>query len=245
MQDKISLSVKLREDTGKAVADLRSQGMVPGVVYGQGKDAKPVLADGPSLRDVYMQAGTNRLIEVSLEGSKKPLSTLFVDVQHHPVTGDIIHFDLYTVKMDEAIETEIPIHFEGTSPATYNLGGILVTNLETIEVRALPDKLPKSFEVSLEGLEEINDSIHVSDLKVPEGVELLDELEELIVKIDPPRSEEELEELDEEIDEDAEKAVASEHGTEDDEGDEEEGKDSDSEESVEDTDSKSDPDSDN
>ncbi|MEX0668634.1 MAG: 50S ribosomal protein L25 [Candidatus Saccharimonadales bacterium] len=242
MQEKISLSVKPREDVGKAVADLRNQGMIPGVIYGQGKDAKPVLADESYLRDVYMQAGTNRLIEVNLEGVKTPLSTLFVDIQHNPVTGDIIHFDLYTVKMDEAIETEVPIHFEGTAPATYNLGGILVTNIEAIEVKALPDKLPKNFEINLDELEEIGDSIHVSDLKVPEGVELLDELEELIVKIDPPRSEEELEELDEEIDEDAEKDVASEHGA--DEEDDEDGgaEDGDSEESTEDTDSKSDSD---
>ncbi len=224
MQDqKILLNVKPREDTGKAVADIRNQGLVPGVIYGQGKDAKVVAADASELNDTFMQAGTNRLIEVSLDGSKKPLNTLFVDIQHHPVSGDILHFDLYTVKMDEAIETEVPIHFEGTSPATYNLGGILVTNMEEIEVKALPDKLPKSFEIDLEGLEDINDAIHVSDLEVPEGVEILDDPEELIVKIDPPRSEEELEELDEAIDEDAEKAVASEHGAE------EEGEEGDSE----------------
>ncbi|MEX0749113.1 MAG: 50S ribosomal protein L25 [Candidatus Saccharimonadales bacterium] len=223
MQD-VVLQAKLRQATGKAVAGLRREGLIPGVVYGQGGDAQVIAAYGVELSKVYNRAGTNRLIQLKIDDKKTALNTLFVDVQHDPVSGALMHFDLYTVKMDEEIETEIPIHFEGTAPATYNHDGILVQNLESIEVKALPNKLPESFTVDLEQLEEINAAVHVSDITIPEGVELLSDPEELIVKIDPPRSEEELEELDEAIAADAEEQVASEHGAPD-ESDDEEGED--------------------
>lgn len=210
------LQVQTRQERRKALRHLRSQGLVPGVVYGQGEEAQTVSVSARELEKVYMSAGSNRLVEVKVDDDEV-FSTLFVEVQSDPLTGDIRHFDLYKVKMDEEIETEIPIQLEGEAPATYNLDGVLMQNLESIEVRALPNKLPEVFTVDLEPLEEINASVHVSDLDVPEGVEILIDEEELIVKIDPPRSEEELEELEEDIDEDAEAAVESDHGEDEEE----------------------------
>ena len=231
----VVLEAKLREVTGKAVSSLRNKGSVPGVVYGQGSEAKIIAVDVAELEKVYAEAGGNRLIQLKIDESKKALNTLFIDVQRDPVSGTPLHFDLYTVKMDEEIETEIPIHYEGTAPATYNHDGVLVKSLDTIEVRALPNKLPESFVVDLEQLEEINDALHVSDLSTPEDVEILTELDDLMVKIDPPRSEEELEELEEEIDEDAEGQVASDHGSDEEEGEgESEEKDSEDSEESED-----------
>ncbi len=212
------LQVQTRQERKKALKHLRDQGLVPGVVYGQGDDAQIVSAPNRELERVYMSAGSNRLVEVKVDDDEV-FSTLFVEVQSDPLTGDIRHFDLYKVKMDEEIEAEIPVQLEGEAPATYNLDGVLMQNLESIEVRALPNKLPEMFTIDLEPLEEINASVHVSDLDVPEGVEVLVDEEELILKIDPPRSEEELEELEEDIDEDAESAVESEHGEDDEEED--------------------------
>lgn len=215
-----TLQAQTRQEKKKALKTLRDQGLVPGIVYGQGEEAHMVSVPARDLERVYMSAGSNRLVEVKIDDAQA-VNTLFVEVQTDPLTGDMQHFDLYKVKMDEEIETEIPIQLDGEAPATYNLDGVLVQNLETIEVSALPNKLPESFHVDLESLEEINAAVHVSDLDIPEGVEVLTEEEELIVKIDPPRSEEELEELDEDIDEDAESAVASEHGEEEEEEGEE------------------------
>lgn len=233
----VVLEAKSREVTGKAVSSLRSEGSVPGVVYGQGSEAKVIAVDIAELEKVYAEAGGNRLIQLKLDDNKKALNTLFVDVQRDPVSGSPLHFDLYTVKMDEEIETEIPIHYEGTAPATYNHDGVLVKSLDTIEVRALPNKLPENFVVDLEQLGEINDALHVSDLTVPEGVEILTETEDLMVKIDPPRSEEELEELEEEIAEDAEDQVASDHGSDEEEAEGEDA-DEDSETTTEETEDK-------
>lgn len=222
----VKLAVNTRQATRKALKSLREQELVPGVVYGQGKDAVSIEATESDLQTAYNEAGFNRLIELKIDDGK-PVNTLLVDTQRNPVSGDLLHFDLYKVRMDEKIDTEVPIHFEGTAPATYQKDGVLIKNLDTIEIRALPNKLPESFEINLEKLEEINDAVHVSDLTVPDGVEILTDIEEIIVKIDPPRSEEELDELDEAIDEDAESSVASEHGGEEETEDGEESKEGD------------------
>lgn len=217
MQD-VTLQAKTRQPGKKAVQSLRQSGMVPGIVYGQGDEAQPITVPAKEAEEAFLTAGANRLVGLTID-DKKPVNTLFVDVQHEPLSGELRHFDLYKVRMDEEIEAEVPIHFENDAPATYEQDGVLVKNMETVEVRALPDKLPESFTVNLETLTEINDTVHVSDLDVPEGVAVLGEEDELVVKVDPPRSEEELEELDEAIEEDAEEQVSSEHGAE--EGEEE------------------------
>lgn len=218
----VKLAAKNRQATKKALKSLRRQAVVPGVVYGQGDKATSIEAQEADIQTAYNEAGFNRLIELTVDG-EKPVNTLLVDTQTHPVSGELLHFDLYKVRMDEKIDTEVPIHFIGTAPATYQQDGVLVKNLDTVEVRALPNKLPENFEIDLEKLVEINDSVHVSDLTVPDGVEILTETEELIVKIDKPRSDEELEELDEAIEEGAEAAVESEHGGEEEAEEGEEG----------------------
>lgn len=217
----VTLASTPRTLTGKKLSTLRADGMVPGVVYGQGKDAVSIQVNAKELGSVYQQAGTSRLVELKL--NDKPVNVLFHDVQVNPLTQQIDHFDLYTVKMDEKIKTEIPLHFTGEAPAVHELNAILVKNLEEIEVETLPGNLPENFEVSLDGLKEIGQSITVADLTVPEGVTVLVEPEEMIVKTDPPRSEEELEELNEEVEEGAEAEVESEHGGETAEGEEAEG----------------------
>lgn len=217
-----TLQAYTRIERKKANQQLRANGYVPGVVYGQGEEALAVSIPEKELAQMYYTAGSNRLVEVKIDDTAA-VNTLFVDVQTHPISGAIQHFDMYKVKMDEEIDAEIPIQLEGEAPATYNLGGVLVQNLESIEVRSLPGKLPESFVVNLEELTDINDSVHISNLDIPDGVEVLAEDDELVVKVDPPRSEEELEELEEAIDEDAEEQVAAQHG------DEEEAEDSDQE----------------
>jgi large subunit ribosomal protein L25 len=209
----VTLQAKTRQPGKKSAASVRREGMVPGVMYGQGEEARPIAIEAKEVEEAFMTAGANRLISLTID-QDKAVNTLFVDVQHEPLSGSLQHFDLYTVKMDEEIEAEIPIHLENDAPATYEQDGILVQNLETVEVRSLPDKLPENFTVDLSGMAEINDAIHISDLNVPTGVTILAEEDELVVKIDPPRSDEELEELEEEIETDAEGQVTSEHGTE-------------------------------
>jgi large subunit ribosomal protein L25 len=219
MADQITLQVKPRSKTGKAAAKLRAEGVIPGILYGQGKEATPVEADEKEVLKTFQEAGSNRLVDAQIaEGDTK--TVLFHDVQINPVTQRMQHFDLFTVKMDETIRTEVPIHFTGEATAEHVHSAIIVKNLEEIEVEALPRDLPEFLEVDLTPIDEIGKSIHVRDITVPPGVELLVDADEMIVKADPPRSEEEIEALDEEIAEDAEAAVEAEKGEAAEEGEE-------------------------
>lgn len=216
----VTLNSKERKLRGKKLSSLRNVGLVPGIVYGQGKTTAAIEVNAKELDKIYHEAGTSRLVELKID-EKSPVNVLFHDVQVSPLSQQITHFDLYTVKMDEKIKTEVPLHFIGEAPAVHSLNAILVKNLEEIEIETLPGNLPEKIEVNLDTLIEIGQSIAVGDLKMPEGVTLLTDTEEMIVKTDPPRSEEELEELDEAVEEGAEAEVASEHGgdnAEDEEG---------------------------
>ena len=130
-------------------------------------------------------------------------------MQHDPRSGAIIHADLYVVRMDEALEAEVPLHFVGESTAVYQDEGTLVKNLETIQVRCLPGDLPDSIEVDISVLDDFSKQINVSDLKMPKDVELLVEDPEsvMVVKVEPPRSEEEMADLDAEVTEELPEGV--------------------------------------
>lgn len=220
----VKLVVTSRDAPKERPTAVRGQGLVPGVMYGQGKDAVAVKVDAAELAKAFQMAGTSKIIEVEVQGGPTK-SVLFHDVQYDHMGKNIIHFDLYTVKMDEKIRTEVPIHFTGESPAVYEQNATLLKNLEEIEVEALPRDLPENIEVDISGLIEMEQSLHISDLKVPEGVTILAEPEEMIVKIEAPREEEEEEELPPEGTE--ADLVESEHGgnKDDDDGADDESKD--------------------
>jgi large subunit ribosomal protein L25 len=101
--------------------------------------------------------------------------------------------------MNQAIRTTVPLHFTGNAAAVYQQEGTLLTNIEEVEVETLPGKLPANIEVDISVLDDFEKSIHVRDLVVPEGVEVLIDGEELVCKVDPPRSEAEMEALNEDI----------------------------------------------
>lgn len=205
----VALQTTKRTQTGKAVKVLRNQGLVPGIIYGQGKAAVAVQTDAKKLHKIYHQAGTSKLVNTKVD-DEEAISTLFYDVQQDPLTQQILHFDLYKVKADEAIHTEVPLHFTGDSEAVIVHQAELMKNLESVEVSALPKDLPENIEVDISVLKAIGDSLNVGDLNIPAGVEVLVESETLVVKAEAQRetTEEELAE----IEEDAEEAVEAEHG---------------------------------
>jgi len=126
------------------------------------------------------------------------------EVQIDPVTMKAIHIDFYKVNMKEKIKTEIPIKKIGESSAVVDLEGILVTNRDEVEVECLPADLIPEIEVDLSALKTFDDVIKVSNLKVPATIEILDDPEEVVFLVQPPRSEEELAELEEKPEEDVE-----------------------------------------
>lgn len=201
--DKIVLDLTSRTVTGKANRQLRASGQTPAVVYGHGDEAEVVAVDSRELDYAYASAGGNKIIGLKIDDARQK-NALIHEVQSDVRTGHLVHADFYLVRMDEKIKTEVPLHFTGESTAVYQQEGTLLRALETVEIEALPADLPENFEVDISVLDDFDKSITVADLKVPSGVEVLTPAEELVVRVEPPRSEEELEELDAPIDEAAE-----------------------------------------
>ncbi len=221
MVDVIELAAQTREARGKQVKAVRAEGNVPAVMYGHGTEAQAVSVGLRSLTKVFGEAGSNKMVALSVDDGK-PANVMIQDVQIDSRTGQIIHADFYKVKMNEKIKAEIPLHFTGESTAVYKLEGSLIQGLSTVEVEALPANLPESIEVDITVLDDFDKTIHVSDLTIPGNVELLTDETELIAKVEPPRSDEELEALDEDVVEDipAEDGEGSEEGASEDKSEE-------------------------
>ncbi|MBI2448396.1 50S ribosomal protein L25 [Candidatus Microgenomates bacterium] len=198
------LIAKKREEKGARLGPLRQIGITPGVVYGKGKTNVNISIDLKEFNRVFRQAGENSLIELNIEGENTPRNVLAHDVQLDPLRDEAIHIDFYEVKMDEEIETTIPIKFVGESTAVKDLEGTLITNKTEIEVKCLPANIPHELEVNLEKLKTFEDSITASDIKLPANVEMITDLKETIALVNPPRSEEELAALEEKVEENIE-----------------------------------------
>ena len=188
----VVLSVRSREQTGKKVKTIRAKGEIPGVVYGHGVSSEPIAAKIVALKKAYAKAGSGTLVDLTVD-EKPPIKVLFHEPQLHYLNGEPIHFDLYAVKMDEEIETTIPIVFVGVSPAVDELEGNFIANRDELTIRCLPANLIPNVEVDISILKTFDDSIRINDLKVPETVKVIDDPEEVIALVTAPRSVEELE----------------------------------------------------
>ena len=196
--DKIELEASKRPVRGRANSALREQGKVPGVVYGRGVKSEPLELDGQALERVYRRAGGNKIVALKV-GDRQPRNVLIHDVQRGASRGELRHVDFYAVRMDEALKAEVPLHFTGESTAVYRAEGTLVKNVEAVEVECMPADLPESIEVDISVLDDFDKTITLADLTIPKDVKLTEEdLSILVAKVEPPRTAEELAELEEE-----------------------------------------------
>lgn len=175
-------------DQKSPVVTLRRAGKVPGIVYGHKVSKMLVTCELRDLHRAFTLAGESVLVELDVEGKKIPV--LFKQVDHHPVSDREIHADFYAVNMDEEIETLVPVHFEGESPAVKTLGGVFVTPHDHVKVRCLPGKLPRFLAVDVSKLEAFHQSVTVKDLDLPEGVKVMNAPETVLATIQEPRAEE-------------------------------------------------------
>jgi large subunit ribosomal protein L25 len=194
--EKVKLNAKERELTGKKVKHLRKEGRMPVVIYG--KDRKPMAldVDAHDFALMFRQAGGNTIIEVEIEkldGSKEKKNVLVSQTDVDPVKGNLLHADFLQIKMNEKITAQVPLHFVGDSIAVIDLQGSLLTPRDEVEVECLPADLPHEIEVDLGALVDFETVIHVSDLKVQEGVVVLDDPEETVAFVEAPRTDEEME----------------------------------------------------
>lgn len=186
----MELNTLSRDILGKANKGLRNDGKIPAEFYGHGMQNQTVVVDRKEFQKVYKEAGENTVITLVLEGKKQPC--LVHDVQHHPVSGEIIHVDFYGVRMDEKLRTMVPIEFTGEAPAVKEKGAVINKAVAEIEVEALPNDLPHKLTVDLSGLIELNQSIYVKDIAVPKNVKVLIDPETAVVTATEPAPEEEI-----------------------------------------------------
>jgi len=187
------LDASKREVTGKKVRYLRRQGLVPANIYGHGIDSTAINVDTRSLKHLLVHAGKTDLISLKLDGSKEPVRVLMREVQRNPLTDEPLHVDFYQVSMTEKIKAEVPIVFVGDAPVLKKIkNSSLLHLLDSVDIEALPDDLPHSFEVDVSHLEELNDAIHVKDIATGRGVTLLSDPEQMVVKVAEARKEEEI-----------------------------------------------------
>lgn len=186
LMEKIALPANSRtiEDN---VKELRRQSRVPGIVYGN-IDNTMLHFDEMELKKAYIKAGESTLVELEADGKKIPV--LFHKIDEDPVSDRMIHVDFYAVNMKKEVEADVHIRFEGESPAVKDKNAILVTALDTVTVRALPANLPHDLPIDLSKLDDYDTTITVADLVIPEGVEILNDLEDVIAIAQEPREEE-------------------------------------------------------
>ena len=166
------LSADNRTATGKgANRRLRVAGHIPGVIYGKGRDTQPVVLDPKALEAVLHKsgAGLNTLIDLSVAGRTD--TVLVKELQRDPVYGRYMHVDFFQVDLTQKITVSVPIHFVGKARGV-EFGGILDHPLRELEVECLPRAIPEFVEVDVSALE-IGQSIHVSELRLPEGVAVM------------------------------------------------------------------------
>ena len=192
---------------------MRRGGLVPGVVYSGGEDARPFQVGERDARHVL--GGGHALFDLEIEGSKA-VPVVVKEQQRHPVRGDLQHLDLQQVKLDEKIQADVAIELEGAEEAPGSKeGGVLEHITREVTVEALPTEIPDQITVDVSTME-INDTIQLASITPPAGVTFVaDEPEEVTVAtLTPPRLEKELEEIEEEA------ALVGEEGEEVPEGEE-------------------------
>lgn len=191
---KILLKAEIRKEKAKK---LRKQGKIPAILYGHKIESCPLVVDYTDFNEVYSKVGESGILSLQVNSQKKDV--LIKEVQIDPISGRYLHIDFYQIKKGEKIKATVPIKFIGESKAVKELGGILEKPLEEIEVECLPQDLPHEIEVDISLLETFDHVIRIKDLKIPANIKVLEDNEEAVALVSPPRTEKELKELEEEV----------------------------------------------
>ncbi len=173
MSISFELDATSRSDTGKGASRrLRKTGMVPGIVYGAGKDPEMIsVAHNILLQHLEHEAFYSHILTLNVDG--KSQKVVLKDLHRHPAKPFIIHMDLLRVSDSDKIKMHVPLHFLNEARAVgVKAGGILSKEITDVEIQCLPKDLPEYIEVDLADLD-IGQAVHLSDISVPAGVELL------------------------------------------------------------------------
>ncbi len=188
---KLSLSGVKREVIGRKVKSLREQGLSPANVFGKKIKSLAVSVKTADFRKIFSKVGATGIIYLEVEGEKEARPVLVSFTQKSPLKGTLLHIDFRQVDLTQKVKAEVPIKITGESLAIKDKGGVLVAVLTKVMVEALPADLPEILEVSIQGLIEIGQSIHVSDIKIDKSKVKIEAAEdETLAIIQEPKKEE-------------------------------------------------------
>ncbi len=186
MTKNVILEAEKREEDEKP-KELRRDSYIPAVVYGSDSKLKAIKIKNSVLEKVYAKAGESSLVDLKIN-DEEPVKVIFKEIQRHPVKESFLHVDFFEVDMKNKITTEVPLNFVGEAKAVKEQGGIILKNMDTVEIECLPGDLIDVIDVDLSVLENLGESIKLEDLKLPENVSLVSqESTATIVHVVEPR----------------------------------------------------------
>lgn len=191
--EKMALTAQVREKAGKGVArGLRRNQMVPAVLYSHGKSTPISMGNKEMTKILNTEGGEHALINLTLEGpGAGEKLALIKDYEIDPRSGKLMHVDLMEVAMNEKVKITVAVHVAGNAIGVKE-GGIFQYGLRTLEIECLPNLIPEHIEVDISALK-VNESLHVRDIKVVEGIRILTDGDSTVATIQPPISDAKLE----------------------------------------------------
>ncbi len=185
----IELKAENREQFGRAVKALREKGLIPAELYGHGLANMHLSVPQKDFIKVFKKAGESTMINLMVGDKKHPVMIHHVAVD--PVTDEVIAIDFYQVRLDEKIQIKVPVVYIGEASAVKEKQGVLVKAMNEIKVEALPTDIPRTIEVNLALLTDIGVDLHISDLKLPNNIRVLEDPTFVIATVTARMTEEE------------------------------------------------------
>jgi len=179
------IKAKIRNKSKEKNNPLRKNSFIPAVLYGEGIKNISLKINVKDFEEAYKEAGESSLI--TLEVDDKKFSVLIHQIARGPIEGEFLHIDFYHPSTKKKVQANIPLIFEGEAPAIKELSGILEKQFYELEVKGLAKDLPREIIVNVNGLKTFEDKILIKDLKIPEGVTILKDGEEIVAHIAQPR----------------------------------------------------------
>ena len=183
----VTLSAAPRQMLGKKARFLRREGLLPANIFGLGQESQSVQVKDHDLRELLRHGGRNQLIDLAVEGDTTPVSAMIRGVQRNPVSRQLVHVDFIRVSLTMAINASVSLVFVGESLGVKMFGGVLVRNMDSVQVRALPANMPQHVEVDVSVLAELDQTLHVRHLSARSDVEIVSDPDALVAKVEPPR----------------------------------------------------------
>lgn len=177
----VEIKATRREATGKGVCrQLRLKGQLPAVMYSGGSDAVSLAVEARAIeRILNSKQGERSILELDIDGKKQ--LAMIREIQEKTMTSSLVHVDFIRISMDHKVQVMVPVHLLGIEEIR-KAGGVTQQTLTELDIECLPDRIPEFIEVDLSG-KEIGDSVHISDLTMPEGVELLNDPEDVVASL--------------------------------------------------------------